>query len=197
MLPPLLESYRRKLASPGRDKARRGGSRIIMERLFQAMQRRFIWKLRSASVNPEYRDSIATGKLRDSLRKRLTLTPVDYKMEVYTSAKHYEFVDTGESEAATEPTKKRIKQWMEARLGISAGTSDDAVIEDPAGGGLVEYGFLVSIIINTVRERLESNFYEGVDLTKTIGEATEKPGGEDALRDLMDYWLSFYTIGTA
>lgn len=197
MLPPILEGYRRKLADAGRDKKRRGGTQVLMERLFQAMYRRFLWRLQSMSVNPEFFDSIATGRLSRSLRRRVKTNPSQYRMDIYTSAAHYEFVDSGESDAATEPSRQRIKQWIEARFGLPASTQDGAIIDNPQGGGEIRYGSLVTAITQLVRQRLATNYYQGINLTDVIGQATTKPGGQEALYDLMDFWLSFYTIGAA
>lgn len=198
-LPPTLARYHRKLTDPAREAKMRAGTQRYLTALYQAMRRRFLWKLQSYSVNPDFPDSIASGELRDSLGVKSSAVKSGFKATVFTTAKHFNFVDSGNSEEATDPTRTRIKKWLEDRFKVSAGTAEDAVIDHPVPGyfSTIRYGSLVNLVQRIVQDRLSSEYYQGLDLYKVIGETTTKPGGEDAFYGMLDWWRSFYTMAPA
>lgn len=128
-------------------------------------------RIETASINPAFGDSVASGDLRDSFRTELKRSGNIGRLEmnVFTTQKHYDHIDNPAESGLTNIPTWRVKQWLSDRFGISPGTPAEAEVSLPGSAyGPIRYDQLVFLLRRKINARLADKWYQPLRLTALL-----------------------------
>lgn len=190
-MPPHLERLQRKLSDKSRRTRRDKLIKDSAGHMLQFMQEEFFNILSSTSINVEFAffgDSIASGSLLRSLAKSSEEQAKVSSFRIRSSARHFDFVDTGEYDGSNPPSVDRIKKWIQDRLGIPTGTPGNSVIELP-NRPPITYKALVYLMRSKVIERLQEGYYVPANLRKKLLRVVTDGKGRLVVNHIRDSYL--------